>query len=124
MISKSKVVAFTATSDPDKAREFYQQTLGLDLIEETPFAIVFDSNGITVRVQKAERVHPAPYTLIGWEVDDITSTMAELASRGVEFERYAQLEQDQAGIWKVPDGTRVAWFKDPDGNLLSLAENA
>ena len=64
MISKSKVVAFTATSDPDKAREFYQQTLGLDLIEETPFAIVFDSNGITVRVQKAERVHPAPYTLI------------------------------------------------------------
>jgi len=98
--------------------------LGLHLVEETPFAIVFDSNGTTLRIQKAENVVPAPYTLIGWEVENINETVSELSIRGVKFETYDQIQQDEAGIWDVPDGTKVAWFRDPDGNVLSLSQSA
>jgi len=124
MLQQSHIVSFTATSKPEDARTFYGDVLGLDLIEETTFAIVFDSNGVILRVQKAERVQAAPYTSIGWEVEDIVAIVGKLAARGVAFERFSGIEQDEAGIWDVPDGTRVAWFKDPDGNLLSLCQPA
>jgi catechol 2,3-dioxygenase-like lactoylglutathione lyase family enzyme len=124
MIKESKLVGFTATTDSAEAIAFYRDKLGLHLLEETSFAIVFDSNGTTLRIQKAERVVPAPYTLIGWEVENISQAVAELTARGVEFETYDLIQQDEAGIWNVPDGTKVAWFKDPDGNVLSLSQSA
>ena len=122
MLEKSDIVCFAASSKPDEARAFYGEVLGLESVEETPFAMVFRSNGVVLRVQKVERVHAAPYTLIGWEVVDIDATVARLSDRGVVFERFEWIEQDEAGIWTVPDGTKVAWFKDPDSNLLSLSQ--
>lgn len=124
MLQTSKIVGFTATTRPDEARNFYGDILGLQLLEETPFAIVFDANGTTVLIQKVESVQAPVYTLLGWEVDDIADVVKQLGERGVKFERYDGLEQDEFGIWHSPGGTKVAWFKDPDGNLLSLSESA
>lgn len=123
MLSTARLSAFAATANPDAARAFYQQTLGLTLVEEDPFAIAFDANGTALRVQKVRAVQPAPYTLLGWRVPDIAAEVTRLAALGVQFERYSFMQQDALGIWTAPGGTRVAWFKDPDGNILSLAEH-
>ena len=122
MLSHSRLVGFVATAKPAEARSFYQGVLGLPLVEEGPFALVFDANGTTLRVQIVRSVSPAPYTALGWQVEDIRTTIRALAARGVIFERYDGLVQDGQGIWTSPDGSRVAWFKDPDGNTLSLTE--
>ena len=94
----------------------------MSLVEDGPYALVFSANGITVRVQKVESLTPATYTVLGWEVHDIASVASALSKQGVKFERYSGLPQDAAGIWRTPDGSRVAWFRDPDGNTLSLTE--
>jgi len=122
MLSAHPLMAFVATKDPLRAREFYQNTLGLRLVADEPFAIVFDANGTTLRVQKVERVAPAPYTALGWRVPDIRGTIRGLVEKGVTFERFGFFPQDELGIWTADDGTMVAWFKDPDGNLLSLTQ--
>jgi catechol 2,3-dioxygenase-like lactoylglutathione lyase family enzyme len=122
MIQKAKLVAFVATRDATRARRFYGETLGLRVVDEDDFALVLDANGTTVRVVKVESVALAPYTVLGWEVADIAATVRGLGDRGVVFERYGFLEQDGQGIWTAPGGTRVAWFKDPDGNVLSVSE--
>ena len=122
MLNQSKVVAFVATSRPDEAKSFYQETLGLRLLNEDAFAIVFDANGVMLRVQKVQEHTPPPYTLLGWDVSDIHASVKELSSRGVECERYEWLEQDESGVWTAPSGAKIAWFKDPDGNTLSLTQ--
>ena len=122
MLHSAELVAFVATADGARARRFYEEVLGLRLVEETPFALVFHSAGTTLRVTFVERVGPAPHTVLGWTVEDIHATMAGLAARGVAFERYPGLDQDEAGVWRSPSGARVAWFKDPDGNVLSLTQ--
>ena len=122
MLSQSKIVAFVATSKPESAKSFYEQTLGLRLIADDPFAIVFDANGITLRVQKVQAHTPPGYTVLGWDVADIHSEIKELTEREVRFERYEGLEQDESGVWTSPSGAKVAWFKDPDGNVLSLTQ--
>ena len=122
MLATSDVVAFAPTADPVAAKRFYGDVLGLKLIEDSPFAIVFDANGITLRVTKVQEVAAAPYTILGWNVDDIARNVRDLSARGVVFERYLQLKQYAAGIWISPDGARIAWFKDPDGNTLSLVQ--
>ena len=122
MLSHSRLVGFVATAKPAEARSFYQSVLGLLLVEESPFALVFDANGTTLRVQKVGAVSPAPHTALGWHVENIREAAAALAVRGVIFERYDGLQQDGQGIWTSPDGSRVAWFRDPDGNTLSLTE--
>jgi len=108
---------------PEKANEFYQDTLGLSSVADTPFAIVFDANGTMLRIQKVEHLTPAEHTLLGWKVDDIRATIEELTAKGVRFERFDRLPQDELGIWTTPDGSRVAWFKDPDGNTLLLTQS-
>jgi catechol 2,3-dioxygenase-like lactoylglutathione lyase family enzyme len=122
MLDKAALVAFTATTDAARARTFYGDTLGLAIVEETPFAIVCDAHGTTLRIQKVESLQPPAFTALGWEVADIGATVAALAGRGVAFERYAGLSQDGRGIWVSPSGARVAWFKDPDGNTLSITQ--
>jgi catechol 2,3-dioxygenase-like lactoylglutathione lyase family enzyme len=115
-------MAFVATTQPDSARHFYADILGLRLIEEHDHAIVFDANGIELRIQKAAQVTPAPYTSLGWEVDALKETIGSLAHKGVRFEYFEGLQQDETGIWCAAPGVHIAWFKDPDGNLLSLVE--
>jgi len=122
MLNNSNVVAFVATSKPDSAKSFYEQTLGLRLIMDDSFAIVFDANGVMLRVQKVQEHTPATYTVLGWDVDDIHASVKELSGRGVRCERYEWLEQDKSGVWSAPSGAKIAWFKDPDGNTLSLTQ--
>jgi catechol 2,3-dioxygenase-like lactoylglutathione lyase family enzyme len=121
-LSTSDVVAFAATTDVDRGRAFYEGVLGLRVVDQDQFAFVLDANGTSVRVSLVERVVPAGYTVLGWTVDDIASTVATLAGRSVRFERFDGMEQDDRGIWTAPGGHRVAWFKDPDGNMLSITE--
>ena len=122
-LGQCKLAAFAAVTDRDRARAFYRDTLGLTLVREDGFAMVFDANGINLRVTPVEKMTAAPYTVLGWEVGDIAAAVQALAARGVKFERYGFFPQDDLGIWTAPDGTRVAWFKDPSGNTLSVAQH-
>lgn len=122
MLKTSKAICFVATQHPARARKFYEKTLGLTLVDDGPFALVFDANGTMLRVQKVEELIPATHTILGWEVSDIHATIKELRKRGVRFERFAGLAQDKSGVWTSPQGAQVAWFKDPDGNTLSLTQ--
>ena len=122
MLGSSKVVAFVATAAPARAKAFYANTLGLSLVSEDSFALVFDAGGTMLRVSIVQEVRPAGYTVLGWMVPDISVAVGELAQRGVRFQRYDGLEQDAQGIWTAPGGARVAWFHDPDGNTLSLTQ--
>jgi catechol 2,3-dioxygenase-like lactoylglutathione lyase family enzyme len=122
-LADQKIVAFVATADPKKAMAFYRDTLGLTLVaEQLPFALVFDAHGTMLRVQIVKSVAAAPYTSLGWRVDDIVAAAKVLAEAGVRFERYPGMDQDALGIWSSPSGAKVAWFKDPDGNTLSIGQ--
>lgn len=122
MLGTAKLIAFAATADSDRALAFYRDTLGLTLKEESPFALVFDADGVELRLQKVEALTPHPWTQLGWAVGSIDETVAELAAKGVATERFSFPDQDEKGIWTTPDGVRIAWFRDPDNNLLSLTQ--
>ena len=124
LLSSEKLMAFAAISDAARAKAFYRDVLGLKFVAEDGFAVVFDSNGVTLRLSLVGKPVIAPYTILGWMVADIGAKVKELEQSGVKFERYSFLEQDELGVWTAPDGTaRVAWFKDPDGNVLSLSQH-
>jgi catechol 2,3-dioxygenase-like lactoylglutathione lyase family enzyme len=119
-------VAFIPTKDPKAARAFYEQTLGLRFESEDPFAIVFRAGpapGIMLRITTAPDLTPAPFTIFGWQVDDIVASVTALTAKGIAFERYGFLEQDEHAIWHAPGGAHIAWFRDPDGNTLSLSQH-
>jgi catechol 2,3-dioxygenase-like lactoylglutathione lyase family enzyme len=122
MLGKQNVIAFVAAKDPDRAKTFYNEVLGLRLVADTPFALEFDAGGTMLRVSKVEKLTPAPYTILAWKVGDIRAVAADLINKGVTFERYTGMLQDELGIWTTPDGHQVSWFKDPDGNTLSLTQ--
>jgi catechol 2,3-dioxygenase-like lactoylglutathione lyase family enzyme len=124
ILGASKLVAFVATTNSNKARAFYEGVLGLRLIEdEQPFALVFDANGIMLRVTAVQEHNPAPFTVLGWGVESIEASVDRLTAAGVEFQRYPGINDgDPKGIWTAPGGARVAWFKDPDGNVLSVTQ--
>jgi catechol 2,3-dioxygenase-like lactoylglutathione lyase family enzyme len=122
VLTAAKVVCFVATARPAESRRFYQGVLGLSMMEDGPFAVVFDVNGTELRVQKVQSVSPPPYTALGWQVRDIEAMARRLNEQGVALERFDGLLQDELGIWAAPGGARVAWFKDPDGNTLSLTQ--
>lgn len=125
LLGSAQLVAFVATRDPARAKEFYRDTLGLRLVSEDGFAIVFDANGVMLRVSTVREIAPAQYTVLGWEVSDIIAKVKELGQAGIQFERYSFPGQDEMGIWTAPGGVaRVAWFKDPDGNVLSLSQHS
>lgn len=122
MLGAHPIKAMLATTRPDEARRFYVEVLGLTLVEEHDFAILLESAGTRVHLQKVAAFAPQPFTALGWAVPDVRAAAQALAARGVVFERFAGMEQDEDGIWTPPGGTAgVCWFKDPDGNLLSLS---
>ena len=121
-LGKSDIIGFVTTKRPARALKFYRDVVGLRLTADTPFAFEFDANGIMVRVSKSKAMTAAPYTVLGWNVADIRKAAGGLAKRGVKFARFPGLEQDRLGIWQSPSGARVAWFRDPDGNILSLTQ--
>lgn len=122
MLSSEPIVAFVHTSRPAEARRFYAEVLGLQLIEDSPFALDFAAAGTTVRVAKVETHSPLPGTVLGWKVANVIATVRALGAAGVKFERFEGMEQDELGVWVPPGGTSgVAWFKDPDGNVLSVS---
>ena len=123
ILGSSKIVAFAGVKDAERAKTFYRDTLGLRLVSEDGFALAFDANGTMLRVSLVREVVAAPYTVLGWEVDDIVAKAKALMTAGVILERYDFVKQDELGIWTAPGGTRVAWFKDPDGNLLSISQH-
>jgi catechol 2,3-dioxygenase-like lactoylglutathione lyase family enzyme len=111
-----------ATTDAARARTFYEGVLGLRLVADEPFALVFDLAGVMLRVAKVEQFAPQPFTVLGWRVSDVVAAVSALSRKGVAFERFPGMDQDELGVCAFPDGGRVAWFKDPDGNLLSLTQ--
>jgi catechol 2,3-dioxygenase-like lactoylglutathione lyase family enzyme len=122
MLKSRPIIAFVATTTPSRAKAFYSKTLGLKLVSQDDFALVFDAGGTMLRVAIVQELQPAGYTVLGWIIPDIRRAVLDLGKRRVKFERYSFLDQDDLGIWTSPSGARVAWFKDPDGNTLSLTQ--
>lgn len=116
------LVAFGAITDSARAAAFYVDTLGLTVRHEDDFALVLDANGVELRLQKVGAVTPSGFTALGWQVRDIAAVVTALEEQGVTLERYPWFEQDAHGVWQAPSGARIAWFRDPDGNLLSVAQ--
>jgi catechol 2,3-dioxygenase-like lactoylglutathione lyase family enzyme len=123
ILGSHELVAFVATRDPSRAKKFYRDTLGLPLVSEDEFALVFDATETMLRVTRVQEVAAAKYTVLGWRVRDIVQTAKDLQKVHVTLERYPGMQQDEHGIWNAPSGARVAWFKDPDGNTLSITQS-
>ena len=125
MLSTSPIIAFIPTRDSARARAFYAETLGLRFLSQDNFALVFDANGTMLRIVCAGDFTPFQFTILGWQVSDIDAAIADLTSRGIQFLRYDFLEQAPNGVWTAPgDAARIAWFRDPDGNTLSISQHA
>ncbi len=123
-LKSTALVAFVSVTNVDQARRFYRDVLGLSLVaEELPFALVFDANGVPLRVTLVNEVKPQPFTVLGWDVPDIRRIVPRLLESGVVFVRFPGLnDSDDLGIWTAPGGAQIAWFRDPDGNLLSVSQ--
>jgi catechol 2,3-dioxygenase-like lactoylglutathione lyase family enzyme len=122
MLSNAIIKAFVPTVKPEEAKIFYQEILGFKLLNEDNYALEFDAHGTLLRVSIVPELTPHPFTVLGWNVDNIHGIIRELNNKGVICERYGFLEQDVLGVWTAPGGSKVAWFKDADGNVLSLTE--
>lgn len=122
MLSDKKLKAFVPTIKPEEAKSFYQGTLGLKLLSQDKYALEFEVNATLLRIITVPELKPQAFTVLGWNVGDIASTIRSLNDKNVFCEKYEFLEQDDSGIWISPNGSKVAWFKDPDGNILSLTE--
>jgi catechol 2,3-dioxygenase-like lactoylglutathione lyase family enzyme len=125
VLGSAYVIAFVPTRNPAAARAFYEKTLGLKFVSEDQFALVFEAHGVALRIANVSGVRdfkPAPFTILGWEVRNAEKTVDALTVKGVQFERFPGMNQNEMGIWDSPSGARVAWFKDPDGNILSVTE--
>jgi catechol 2,3-dioxygenase-like lactoylglutathione lyase family enzyme len=121
LLGSQKIVSFVAVTDYAKSRAFYEGTLGLKFVSQDDFAIVMEGNGTKIRMAKVPSLQPAHYTVLGWEVTAIEKMVEDLESRGVQFDRYGFMPTGGPPIWTAPGGSKVAWFKDPDGNVLSLS---
>lgn len=123
MLASSKIIGFVPTRDSKRAREFYEGKLGFRFVSDDQFALVMMAGDTMIRISKAKDFTPAPYTVMGWEAQDIEALVRWLYSRGVAFEKYPFIEDQELGIWAAPGGDKVAWFKDPDGNVLSVSQH-
>jgi catechol 2,3-dioxygenase-like lactoylglutathione lyase family enzyme len=123
MLGSSNIVAIVPIKDSEKARAFYEGVLGLRFVKDDGFALVLEANGIMVRATKMREVTPAQFTILGWQVSDIEPVVRGLSAKGVHFEIFGFCKQDELGIWTAPTGDKVAWFKDPGGNILSVSQH-
>jgi catechol 2,3-dioxygenase-like lactoylglutathione lyase family enzyme len=124
MLGSINIVAFVPTKDQERARAFYEGVLGLRFIKDDGFALVLDAHGIMLRVAKVPAdSKPAQFAILGWEVPNIEDMVRGLGGKGVHFEIFGFFKQDELGIWTAPSGDKVAWFKDPDGNILSVSQH-
>ena len=121
-LDDARLIAFVPTTDLARARAFYAETLGLRVTDESPYACVFDAGGTMLRLTPVRKLSKVRYTVLGWGVVDIAATVAALTAAGVAFVGFRGMDVDEAGIWTAPGGDRVAWFEDPDGNLLSVTQ--
>lgn len=122
MLGNDKLMAFVPIRNADRARAFYRDTLGLRLLGEDNFALVFDVEGVRLRATLVGEFEPQPFTTLGWMVSDTAETARKLTAAGVHIERFPGLDQDELGIWRAPGGAKIVWFKDPDGNILSITQ--
>jgi len=122
MLGDKKLKAFIATVKADEAKAFYKNILGLKLLSEDNFALEFEANDTILRVAIVQKFNPQPFTVLGWNIHDIAATIKSLNDKNIFCEQYDFLDQDESGVWTSPNGSKVAWFKDPGGNVLSLTE--
>jgi|SRR5947209_20566437 len=123
MLNSAQIMPFIPITDSTRSRPFYEELLGLVFVSDDGFALVMDSNGIAVRLARVGKFSPAGFTILGWQVPAIEAAVADLEQKGIGFEIFPGLPQDDHGIWTAPGGDKVAWFKDPDGNILSLSQH-
>ncbi len=123
MLAASKLIGFVPTRDSKRSREFYEGKLGFQFVSDDEFALVMQAGDSMIRIAKTGNFTPAQYTVMGWEVTEIEAMVKWLNGRGVVFEKYPFVQDRELGIWKTPNGDKVAWFKDPDGNVLSLSQH-
>lgn len=123
MATLEKLIGFIPTRNGEGVREFYEGKLGLRFVEDDRFALVFEAGGTMIRIARVGEFTPARFTILGWETRAIEQDVRDLMARGITFERFGFIEQDALGIWSSPSGAKVAWFKDPDGNTLSLSQH-
>ena len=123
MLAKGKMVGFVLTTDYDRAKAFYAGKLGFEFISLDQFALVVKVGGHFIRISKVPKFTPLQGTVLGWEVADVEAAVAWLTERGVATEKYPFVQDKDCGIWTTPDGSKVAWFKDPDGNVLSVSQH-
>ena len=122
MLTAFPINGFVRISDPARARRFYEETLGLAFDHENPYVMVFRSGNTQIIAQIVKEFAPVAATVLGWEVKEIEKVVSALRKDGVVFEKYEGMDQNELGIWSSPGG-KVAWFKDPDGNILSVSEH-
>ena len=123
MFQLDKVIGFLPTKDGKRARAFFEGTLGLEFVSDDPYALVLYSGATMIRIVKVQDFVPVPYTVLGWEVQNIELVVSDLKTRGVAFEKYPFIQDQELGIWQSAGGDKVAWFKDPDGNVLSVSQH-
>jgi len=123
MLDSAKMVGFVATTDYDKARAFYEGKLGFEFVSLDQFALVVSVGGHKIRIAKIPNFTPLQGTILGWEVENIEAVVTWLKARGVLTEKYPFVQDRELGIWTTPKGDKVAWFKDPDGNILSVSQH-
>ena len=123
MLAAEKIVGFVPSKDFKRSKAFYQEVLGLDFVYQDEFAVVFRAGGNMIRISGSHDYTPAQHTILGWEVQNIETIAGKLKDGGVTFEKYSFLQQNDLGIWDAPGGAKVAWFKDPDGNVLSISQH-
>jgi catechol 2,3-dioxygenase-like lactoylglutathione lyase family enzyme len=122
VLTGARMNGFVPTKDAEEARSFYEGLLGFALVSDNQYVATLRSGEMTIMLQKIDDAVPEHRTILGWEVTNIRDAVSSLSKRGATFERYGWMEQDDLGIWNSPDG-KVAWFKDPDGNVISLSEH-
>jgi len=123
VLSKAKIIGFVISTDYEKAREFYEGKLGFTFVSLDQFALALRAGEHQIRIARVPNFTPARYTVLGWEVQDIEAMASWLSGRGVAFEKYPFIQDQERGIWTAPGGDKIAWFKDPDGNVLSISQH-
>lgn len=123
MLGSGKMVGFVPTNDYEKSREFYVDKLGFEFVSLDQFALVVSIGGHRIRIAKVPNFTPLQGTILGWEVENIEQVVQWLAERGAPTEKYPFVQDRERGIWLTPNGDKAAWFKDPDGNILSVGQH-